>query len=299
MLESACLLEIPQDLRWEILMIDNGDDDPAAEIVAAYRQRIPVRRIVEPVAGLSHARNAGIDEARGALLCWTDDDVVLPSDWLAIYWRASRAFPDVVVFGGRIVPEAEAPLTDWFAAQMLEWPLSALVAHRDLGDAPIPLLPRSDRVPWGANYAIRAADQQSLRYDPALRSGEEVELVWRLLRSGRRGRWLPESRVTHVIPRERQSRSYVAAYYRRAGRTAACLGARYGADNPVAPGVPAWTRCGDSLLALLALAAAAMAKAAQMARGPGSGLRWLARASYLQGIRDFRRSSARSASASP
>jgi glycosyltransferase involved in cell wall biosynthesis len=66
------------DLNWELLVIDNGSTDQTALVAASYHDRLPIRTILEPTAGLSHARNRGVAEATGEWLVWLDDDVTVP-----------------------------------------------------------------------------------------------------------------------------------------------------------------------------------------------------------------------------
>ena len=288
LLESVRMLRTAADLRWEMLIVDNGTTADAAAVVDRFERRLPIRRIVAPMPGLAGARNAGVDAAAGALICWTDDDVVLPPDWLDLYWRASLAFPQADVFGGGISPRAEQPEAPWFSRRMRQWPISSVVAYRDLGPRPSLFVPCSNFMPWGANYAVRSAAQRRFRYDPALVLAEETDLISRLLRDGGIGRWLPESSVTHMIPPARQSRSYVADYFRRTGRTAAYLWARDGLGNPIAPGAPSWTDRNDRTVAAVRRVSMVAAATARLVGGPGAGLRALARSSYLDGVRAFR-----------
>lgn len=69
-------------LDWELLIVDNADDQATLGVVDAAAHRLPIRCLVEPRAGLSHARNAAAHAARGAWIAWTDDDVLVDRGWL-------------------------------------------------------------------------------------------------------------------------------------------------------------------------------------------------------------------------
>jgi hypothetical protein len=63
-----------------------------------------------------------------------------------------------------------------------------------------------EETPWGANFAVRADAQRRLRYDVALgaapgrnRTGEECDLIYRLLKGGALGWWIPQAEVSHII----------------------------------------------------------------------------------------------------
>ena len=235
-LTSICDLVVPPDLVWELCIVDNGSTDTTAQVVESFVPRLPVRYLHEPVAGLSNARNRGVEAARGRYICWTDDDVEIDRDWLCAYAAAFRRHPDAAVFGGRILPRLEAPTPSWFAALAHRWPLTTLLAARDFGDDVSPLSLDGGQVPWGANYAVRAAEQRGLRYDPKLgvspdqkRLGEEAEVIFQILRRGATGWWAPDAKVRHIIPLRRQTRAYVYEYFFASGETLAYL-------ESVAPG---------------------------------------------------------------
>ena len=99
----------------EVLIVDNNCTDSTANVVEAFRERLPIRRVTESRQGLAHARNRAVAEFRGDVLLFTDDDVRFEPGWLAAYQDAIRRFPDADYFGGRILPDwgrCEAPV-DW------------------------------------------------------------------------------------------------------------------------------------------------------------------------------------------
>lgn len=238
MLASACALEACAETAWELLVIDNGEGDEAAKVVEGFAGRLPIRRVIEPVPGLSHARNRGVAEAKGRHICWTDDDVVLDPGWLRAYAVAFRRFPQAVVFGGRVLPEPEQPSPAWFEGARDHWRLLGVMAHRDMGDTITPVTHEGGRTPYGANFAVRADAQRRFPYNPELgvapgrgRVGEESDVIYRLLKEGGVGWWIPEAKVRHVIPLARQSWSHFIQYYRQVGETAAYLRDAFPRDN--------------------------------------------------------------------
>ena len=171
--------------NWEMLVVDNGSTDGTAETIASFDGRLPLRRIDQPIAGLSNARNAGVAAARGDYILWTDDDVVVHEDWLSAWFRAFRERPSDAVFGGRTEPRFEEPRQDWFVANQhhLQW----LLAVRDAAWTAV----GPDQMPWGLNFAVRGKEQRALAYDPRLgvapgrrTGGEEVDVIQRILDAG-------------------------------------------------------------------------------------------------------------------
>jgi hypothetical protein len=162
--------------------------------------------------------------------------VELDPQWLAAYEAAFRRHPEAAIFGGRILPRLEPPTPPWFAESIGSWPLQALLAARDFGDEIVSLSFATKVVPWGANFAVRTAEQRQQRYDANLgvspaqrRLGEEGEVIFRILRGGSSGWWVPQAKVHHIIPTHRQSWAYIYQYFFASGETQAYL-------DKIAPG---------------------------------------------------------------
>jgi glycosyltransferase involved in cell wall biosynthesis len=225
-LESATRLHVPESVRWELVVVDNGSSDGTAEVVQGFENRLPVRLVREDIPGLSNARNRGVSAARGRYICWTDDDVVIDENWLAAYARAFEKYPEAAVFGGRIIPVLQEPTPAWFGRLADQWPLTTVVAQRNCSDRQIPLDLPGGVAPWGANYAVRTAEQRGISYEPDLgvsplqkRVGEEAEVIYHLLSNGATGWWVPDAQVRHIIPTHRQTLSYVFTFFTSNGET--------------------------------------------------------------------------------
>jgi glycosyltransferase involved in cell wall biosynthesis len=223
-LRALCAVETPTD--WEVVVVDNGSTDATASVCGAFAGALPLKRIFEPRAGLSNARNAAVHAARGDYIVWTDDDVLVSPGWLRAYVDAFACWPDAAVFGGPITPIFEGTPPEWYM-QHRELFADALAA-RDLGSDAIALSIADDKVPFGANYAVRAAEQRRFRYDPNLGVapvrrllGEETDVIESILKSGATGRWVPRACVEHRIGPDRQTVRYLKQYYICRGRTAA------------------------------------------------------------------------------
>ena len=241
-LKSACSLRIPPGVTWEFLLVDNGSTDHTAEVVESFTDRLPIRRVWQPELGLSNARNAGVAEAAGDYILWTDDDVVIDPGWLEAYADAFAAFPEAAVFGGRIEPVYEVEPPAWFREN--EDLLSTLVAKRDLGPERRVLPNAPGVIPFGANYALRTSEQKRHLYNPDLgvspshkRLGEETVVIQEIRDAGGISVWVPEARVSHLIPAKRLTLDYVRTYSESAGETWAYL-SQYGASDVMGPHVP-------------------------------------------------------------
>jgi GT2 family glycosyltransferase len=201
----------------EVLVVDNNSTDGTPKVVEAFRQRLPIRRVVENRQGLAHARNAAIAEFRGDVLLFTDDDVWLGRGWLAGYRDVVCRFPDVDYFGGRILP-------DWGRAK-----------PRWIGDEPLPLIDgalvwfdhgidtrlfrTTEATPFGASFAIRRRLFEKIglfRVDLGTGGigpgrGEETEFLMRARDANAQGVYVGEAVCFHAYDPERFT---LAALYR-------------------------------------------------------------------------------------
>jgi hypothetical protein len=228
-LASAAEMIIP-DITWELLIVDNGNGDDVVNVVDRYKALLPVRVVKEPEPGLSWARNCGVMRAKGKHIIWTDDDVILDPHWLLAYSDAFRLRPDAAVFGGKIEPVLTRPCTVWFRENLdILWELAAT---RDFGPEELPLSVIDGRVPFGANYAVRAIEQRQFLYDVNMgagtgKVGEETAVIWSILTSGRTGYWIPGATVYHIISPDRQTTQYVVQRYKAQGATYFSNGSRH------------------------------------------------------------------------
>jgi glucosyl-dolichyl phosphate glucuronosyltransferase len=220
-LEQMSLLRVPAGVEWEVVVVDNGSTDDTAAVLADRAPHLPLRAVLEPVPGHSSARNRAVAEARGDYILWTDDDVLVDAGWLEAYTAAFARHPEAAVFGGPIEPFFPTPQPPWLERI---WPhVASAYAVRELGPAAVPLAPRT--LPYGANYAVRATEQRRHPYSPHLGNrpevrvgGEETEVMRALLASGSSGWWVPDARVAHQLPAERQTLEYLRGYYYGRGR---------------------------------------------------------------------------------
>lgn len=207
----------------EIIVVDNGSDDATSQLVQQWSRRDgKVRLIEQPEVGLSRAKNAGIRDAEGELLLFTDDDVVVPDDWLAAY-VAFFSMPrgSLALAGGPVLP-IQQDLSPW-----PQW-----VDATDLADLPRLYHGAEERMLrefewiWGANMAAQRGVFEELGgFDETLgRSGdhvgtyEDVELSDRI--RGARGEvwYCPGASVYHRIhPGAAQPRSLVRTAFTRGG----------------------------------------------------------------------------------
>jgi glycosyltransferase involved in cell wall biosynthesis len=228
----------------EVLVVDNGSTDGTPDVVARYKDRLPLRMAHESEQGISPARNRALDEASGTHLLYIDDDVLVGPGWLEAYRAAFRAHPDAGVFGGPIRTRFLGTPPAWLVQSL---PLVASAyAVRELGPREFRLEPVPAKLPYGANMAFRLDQARQHRFDPVLGrvrkgmvGGEEIAFMARMLQAGATGWWVPGAGVEHLLPRTRQTLRYLRGYFEGLGMT------QFRTEKPVRgrfelAGVPSW-----------------------------------------------------------
>jgi SAM-dependent methyltransferase/GT2 family glycosyltransferase len=169
-----------------------------------------VRYLPEPRPGLSAARNAAVREARGDLLAFVDDDVVVHPRWLAPLRRA-LAEPDVMAVCGLVLPaELDTPAQVAFETIQGGFAQGCERARygREFLRATVGFGMPVWKIGAGANMAIRRSAFELVGdFDERLGAGaagcsEDSELWYRLIAEGWTCRYEPDSVVFHHHRRE-------------------------------------------------------------------------------------------------
>lgn len=102
--------------HYEIVVVDNapGGPETARYIQQTYADHPRIRYVREDRAGGSWARNCGINAARGEILAFADDDIVVDRHWLTAMVKAFTVETDVACVTGLLLPlELETPAQFW------------------------------------------------------------------------------------------------------------------------------------------------------------------------------------------
>lgn len=133
---------------FEVILADNGENDGLAALVHAWRERLPLLRVIEAAeAGTAYARNRGAACASGSRLLFCDaDDVALPG-WVA---AGVRVLAELEMFSGAAVPLQEHVFERGYEAVLAAVGPSAEVApaYRLAGSERYPVL-------MGATFGYR------------------------------------------------------------------------------------------------------------------------------------------------
>ncbi len=211
---SLLAARVPSGLEVTILVIDNNSKDDTEEVVREMQSdaSLPVIYVRERNQGLSHARNRGIEEGKGDLIGFIDDDEEIDGEWYVVI---AREFSDAALeyIGGPYLPNCSLPMPAW-----LPQGYNAVIgviepkARTRMG----PPFPGNLQ---GGNAVLRRRVFESVggysvklgRSGKGLLSEEDAEFYRRLVKAGLYGLHVPDLIIYHYIPAERLTRKY----YRR------------------------------------------------------------------------------------
>lgn len=230
-LESLAALDPTAD---EIIVVDDGSTDDCPRILAEFAARLPQMRVIrQENAGLSAARNTGLDVARGEYLAFIDsDDFVEPDAYGEALQRAATDQLDMVLFNARYHYEGRQPDRPIYANARAtgiipgrEWLRQRLKAGRFL------------HMVWMHLYRRDFLERNRFRFVPRL-IHEDVIWTTAVLLAATRVEYLPRISVNYRIPvrnatpavRQRRLEAIVDSSVINA-RTQAALAAGVAADT--------------------------------------------------------------------
>ena len=207
---------------YEIIVVDNNSKDRTKEVVQEFQAHNGrfVRYIFEGRQGLAYARNTGIRAAKGEIVAYVDDDVIVDPAWLEALWKCFRD-TNADAVGGRILRKWYSEQPVWYSEKV-----GGCLVHQDLG------ILRKD---WNserqhfvtANIAFRrdVFDRFGIfreelgRRGDELVGGEDRELYQRLIRGDSHVVYEPEALAYHKVEPERLTKKYFRRWFWDVGRT--------------------------------------------------------------------------------
>lgn len=168
--------------RYEVIVVENG----SAELADTDRAYGIVRYVHLPLANSAAARNAGLDLAQGQFLLLTDADCVARPDWIEKL-TAPLAEGDVAAVGGSIVKHEPRSWTQRYAITVVD-------GQRALSYLPALHLPYVAGA--NAGFGVRTLREVG-GFDEALRSGNDVDVCYKLGLRGYKIALAPEAVIEH------------------------------------------------------------------------------------------------------
>jgi glycosyltransferase involved in cell wall biosynthesis len=169
--------------NYEVILVDDGSKDNTQEILKQFPW---VRNIRQRNMGLSHARNVGMNAARGEVVVYTDSDCEADEDWL-YYLALSLVRSGHAGMGGpNLIPDEGSWVADCVGVSP-GGPTHVMIDDRT-----------AEHVP-GCNMAFYTAILKQVNgFDPQFRkAGDDVDVIWRIQNLGRSIGFSPAAQVWH------------------------------------------------------------------------------------------------------
>ena len=166
-LDSVSKVTYPHQ-QFEVVIVDNNSNDNTPQVAKELEDTgLTVRYVKESRLSFTVARHTGASTARGKILTYIDDDVVVEPDWLSHVVQVFQDDESVGIVGGRIVPIYEADPPKWLDinSDLVGW-LSLLDLGPEVQESP---------VAFGPNFSVRKDVLDQVGGFPADTIGVEAE----------------------------------------------------------------------------------------------------------------------------
>jgi len=201
-LNSIFAMEYPKS-RYEIIIVDGGSNDGTEELCKEFPN---IRFVIEKRFGLAHARNEGVELARGSIVAYTDDDCIVDKQWLRKLVAGFKFSESIVGVGGPVYPlHPEA-----VPKKILVKPALGLF---DEGNKV-----KTTQGVLTSNCAFKKEIFRTIKFDETLGAtrrknlilcGEDTDFCRSIVNSGRRLLYIPNAVVYHQIPKQRIRVPYI------------------------------------------------------------------------------------------
>lgn len=156
--------------EWEVLVCDNGSTDDTAAVAAAHADAVPGLRVLDAsaVRGPGAARNVGAQAASSPLLAFCDADDVVADDWVAVM-RTALGQASLVTGRPRRLEFNSRPEDPQYFSWGIYW---------------VPFFPYLPGAGAGDMGVHRDTFLEVGGFDESLRTGEDLDLCWRMQLAG-------------------------------------------------------------------------------------------------------------------
>lgn len=215
-IQHLALQEVPPNIPWEIVIVDNASTDDTVALVAAEWAKYTVSGVgfeivYQPKPGLNYAREMGLKTARFEYIIFCDDDNWLCNTYISTAFNLMEDNPAIGVMGGRGFAVSDTAIPAWFEKVQSHYAVGRQAEFS--GDI------TNRRFVWGAGMVLRKnvlttvfesgiKSYLSDRKGGSLNSGGDSEIsMWFLLWGYRL--WYNENLVyKHFIPADRLTPEY-------------------------------------------------------------------------------------------
>ncbi len=209
-----------EELRWEIIVVDNNSRDNTAQVVRDYQadwpDAYPIQYCFELRQGAAFARNLALKNAKSQLVGFLDDDNLPAENWVAAAYTFGKNHPNVGAYGSRIHGLFESPPPKNFHR------IASFFAITQRGASPHQYDPQLRVLPPSAGLVVRRSvwldnvPEKCIltgRFDNFMLTGEDLEALsyiqltdWEIWHN-------PAMQVHHKIPSYRLEPQYLIPFF--------------------------------------------------------------------------------------
>ncbi|HET6979220.1 MAG TPA: glycosyltransferase [Pyrinomonadaceae bacterium] len=226
LLETAVKQETNGEFSYEVIVVDNNSTDKTRDTVKEFIDagHSNVQYFFEPRQGKSYALNTALEAAKGWAYVITDDDFILPANWLHEIHQAFRDHPEAAVISGKVLPRWQGEAPAWLTKD--HWSAIAMADYGDKpfyagDDNPICLLAgafRRDAVQEVGGY------RADLGVSPDQIGGvEDLDILQRLWGAGHKALYQPQIAFEHKVGANRLTKAYHRRWHKGHGRFYAAM----------------------------------------------------------------------------
>lgn len=199
---------------FEVIVVDNNSTDGTDQVFVQWHATHSEGNFyytTETKQGASFARNKGAQLAKGVWLCFMDDDAIATPDYIQNIIRHTQMHPDVLGFGGKIIPKYIPAEPKW-----MSYYVSSLVGNFDY--APTACVFENGKYPLESNMIMKKSAFDVVGgFNVAIPGvvgtlrigGEGKELFYKIIALGEKIYYDPSLLVYHVVEVEKLTPTYL------------------------------------------------------------------------------------------
>ncbi len=174
--------------NFEIIIVDDGSNRDFIGKRFDIKKAANIKYIRQKKSGPASARNLGVKNASGDIICFCDDDCIPGKDWLTKTLQAHYEFPNIPVIGGKtyVAQRNFKAIVSQFFTNNAMWSISKCGKKRLI------FFPTS-------NVTIKKSVFERDLFNPNMKysGGEDLEFFWRLYQHGIKFLYLENITVQH------------------------------------------------------------------------------------------------------
>ena len=162
---------------YEVIVVDDGSTDSSASICDAYAEKYKMIKVIhQNNAGVSAARNKGIDESRGKYLMFVDSDDYIDTNMLDVAVSKIEEYDaDLFISGDIEEYVSNGKITNSVKRTITSSCLYSLKNFFDDFDKAYPIVCLGN--PWGKLYKMENIKKNGIQFDESMSIDEDTNFV--------------------------------------------------------------------------------------------------------------------------